>query len=267
MIVKKYCIGVDLEGVACAVGIPGEGLGREANYAFAAKQAAREADACARALFDGGAEEVIVWDNHGSGVNLDYDLLDSRCRIALGSGFHTRFPGVDGTFDGVAFIGYHAREGTGRAVLAHTYSSKVYQYYAINGRPVGEMEIDAAYAGEFGVPVLLCASDAACVAQARESFPWAETVVTKEGFGWNAAISLHPRTAVEAIYEATARALARREEMKPYTVPGPFEFSVRFKRMDAAAAAPLYDRERRPFAAPDPFTRAGMLDRITQIID
>lgn len=37
-----------------------------------------------RALFDEGADEVIVWDNHGSGVNLDYDLLDARCRIALG---------------------------------------------------------------------------------------------------------------------------------------------------------------------------------------
>ena len=40
---KKYYIGVDLEGVACAVGIPGEGMGSGANYAFAAREAVREA--------------------------------------------------------------------------------------------------------------------------------------------------------------------------------------------------------------------------------
>ena len=77
---NKFYIGVDLEGVACAVGIPGEGMGNGANYAFAAREALREANACARALFDGGADEVIVWDNHGSGVNLDYDEVDPRCR-------------------------------------------------------------------------------------------------------------------------------------------------------------------------------------------
>ena len=264
---SKFYIGVDLEGVACAVGIPGEGMGSGANYVFAAREALREANACARALFDCGADEVIVWDNHGAGVNLDYDEVDPRCRIALGSGFHTRFPGIDSSFGGVLFIGYHAREGTGRAVLAHTYSSKVYQRYTVNGQEMGEMDIDAAYAGEHGVPVLFCASDAACVAQAKERFPWAEMVVTKEGWGWNAAISLHPREAQKRIYEAVRRAMARLDEMQPYRIPGPFEFSVRFKRMDAAAQAPLYDRERRPFACPDPFTRAGRLDRISQVID
>ena len=180
---NKFYIGVDLEGVACAVGIPGEGMGNSANYAFAAREALREANA-----------------------NLDYDEVDPRCRIALGSGFHTRFPGIDGSFGGVLFIGYHAREGTGRAVLAHTYNSRVYQRYAVNGQEMGEMDIDAAYAGEHGVPVLFCASDAACVAQAKERFPWAETVVTKEGWGWNAAVSLHPREAQKRIYEGVRRA-------------------------------------------------------------
>ena len=65
----KYCVSVDCEGVACAVGVPGVGLGDGGSYAFACREAAREADAAARALFDAGAERVIVWDSHGTGVN------------------------------------------------------------------------------------------------------------------------------------------------------------------------------------------------------
>ena len=77
----RFFIGVDCEGAACVVGEPHKGLKDSVNYPFATRQAALEADAAARALFDWGAEEVIVWDNHGSGVNLDYSCLlyTSRC--------------------------------------------------------------------------------------------------------------------------------------------------------------------------------------------
>ena len=82
----KFYIAVDCEGPACVVGEPGKGLGSGENYRFACLQATREANAAARALFDAGAQEVVVWDAHGTGVNLQYDLLDPRCRILLGSG-------------------------------------------------------------------------------------------------------------------------------------------------------------------------------------
>ena len=88
---KKYYIAVDCEGVACAVGARGEGLGTGKNYEFACLQATREANAAAKALFDAGAEEVMIWDAHGRGVNLQYDLLDKRCRILLGAGHKGRF--------------------------------------------------------------------------------------------------------------------------------------------------------------------------------
>ena len=91
----KFYIAVDCEGPACVVGEPGKGLGSGENYRFACLQATREANAAARALFDAGAQEVVVWDAHGTGVNLQYDLLDPRCRILLGSGHRGRFAGMD----------------------------------------------------------------------------------------------------------------------------------------------------------------------------
>lgn len=264
---KKFYIGVDCEGVACAVGSPGVGLSGSENFSFAQRQATREADAAARALLEQGAGEVWVWDNHHSGVNLDYDQLDPRCRIVLGSGSKTRFPGIDERFGGVLFIGYHAREGTPDGVLAHTYSSAAYQSYTINGLQVGEMEIDAAFAGIHGVPVMFAASDAACVAQARESFPWAETLETKQGLGWNAAVSLHPKAACDAIFAGVTKACQRLSEMRPYTFRLPMEVSIRYKRMDAAAADRLYDQERCPFACPDGFTRTGTLARLEDLFN
>jgi len=51
-------------------------------------------------------------------------MLDHRARLVRA------FPrplgmmqGIDGTFDAVAFIGYHASEGTPSAILSHTMSS------------------------------------------------------------------------------------------------------------------------------------------------
>lgn len=264
---KKYYVAVDLEGLACVVGEYGEALGKGAQYAFAQKEGVKEANACARALFDAGADEVVIWDNHGSGLNMDYDLLDERCKIAMGSGFNARFPGMDESFNGILFIGYHAKEATRNAVLAHTYSSKVYQGYTLNGKTVGEMEIDAAFAGEWGVKVLFAASDAAGIAQARESFPWIETVATKQGYGWHGAVSLHPKEAQKQIYEAVQRAVKREDEMKAYKIEGPIRAEIRYKRIDEANAAKLYDINRQPFGFMDAFTRYGTIASVRQFFD
>jgi len=83
----KFVVGVDCDGSACVVGEPGKSLSFSRDYGFARGQATREAEAAARALFDSGAEQVVLWDNHGSGANLEFDRLDERCQIALGSGF------------------------------------------------------------------------------------------------------------------------------------------------------------------------------------
>ncbi len=227
----NFIIGVDCDGPACVVGQAGRSLTFSGDYRFACGQATREADAAARALFDGGAEKVIIWDNHGSGANLEFDRLDPRCEIALGAGFPRRWPGLDESFAGALMVGYHAMEGTPGGVLAHTYSPLAYRWIKVNGREVGEIALDAAVAGELGVPVIFVASDRAGCDEAGRFLPWAETVATKQGAGTNAAFSKHPARAVEEIYQGVSRAVARIDEMKPFTFPGPVEMEFRFKRL------------------------------------
>ncbi len=262
---NKFYIAVDCEGVACTVGAPGGGLSDSANFAWAKQQATAEANAAATALFDMGAEEVIIWDNHHSGVNLQYDLLDKRCKILLGSGHKGRFAGIDSSFGGVLFIGYHSRDNVQQAVLAHTFSTLAYQYFKINGAEVGEMEIDAAFAGLQNVPVLFAASDDKAIQQARQAFPWIESVTTKESLSWSSAISKHPLAVCDEIYQSVQTALRRIDEMQCYTFAQPLSVEVRYKRIDAAEASALVDMHGERFAFADAFTRCGQVRSISAL--
>ena len=46
----------------------------------------REINAAVQGAFDAGAEDVIINDNHGSGYNILFEELDTRCRIIHGRG-------------------------------------------------------------------------------------------------------------------------------------------------------------------------------------
>lgn len=233
----KFMIGVDCDGPACVVGDPGKALSNSRDMVFAREQATRETDAAAKALFDTGAEQVIVWDNHGFGSNLVFDRLDPRCEVMLGTGFGRRFPGVDESFSGVLMIGYHAMEGTPNAVLAHTYSPDAYKAIRVNGQTVGEIELDASVAGEFGVPLLFLASDNHCCKEALRFMPWIETVVTKQGLGRHCAYSKHPAVAEEEIYAGVKLAVERINEMKPFTFDHPAQAEIQFKKIVQALKA------------------------------
>lgn len=238
----KYVIAVDCEGPAGVVGAPGGSLNdAPAQYEFARRQATAEASATARGLFAAGATQVIVWDNHSRGVNLVYDELDERCDIF--HGVHAkRLAMLDASFAGLLFIGYHARDNTVAAPIAHTFNSAKYQWIKLNGREVGELAIDAAVAGALGVPAIFMASDDKAVAEASEFFPGITTVTTKIGYSWNAALSKHPRRVLAEIETAAQQAALNRARMKPFTLPGPLEVEIRHKRIDSAdeACLPVY---------------------------
>ena len=80
---KKFLVAVDIEGVALGICTFEGTIETTQNVAMAKLQATREAAAAVSALYDSGADEVVVWDNHSRGCNLDYDLLDERCKIAI----------------------------------------------------------------------------------------------------------------------------------------------------------------------------------------
>jgi len=247
----RFLVAVDAEGLACVFGEPGRSLNDSRDLDFAREEATRETNAVARGLFGAGAQEVVVWDNHNGSLNLRYDEIEKRCRILAGVGEVRRMSTVDQGYAGLILLGYHAMEGTIDAVLAHSFSSVTYQYLKVNGREVGEMAIDGAIAGTAGVPVVMVASDRAGCAEAKEFFPWAALVETKQGLGRNMALSRSPAH-VQAELEATAgEAVAALDTMRPFTFSSPVTYEVRYQRADAAESRSRTDRR---FRRVDAFT-------------
>lgn len=224
----KFMIAVDCEGVACVVGEPGISLSHSANMSFARAEATRETNAAIRALFKIGAEQVVVWDNHGEGANLLFDQLDPRCEIVLGTGFKRRFPELDDSYAGVLMIGYHPKAGTSGGVLAHTYCSAAYRNIRINGHEVGEIALDAAVAGEFDVPVICIVSDQHGCAEALQHMHWVNTVVTKQGFGRHCAHSKHPDVVEQEIEGIVTLAVEALEDKKPFRFDYPVTMELEF---------------------------------------
>jgi D-amino peptidase len=258
----KFLVAVDAEGHAGVIGEPGKTLSASKDFEFAKRQSTREADAAVRALFDKGAEQVIVWDNHNGSLNLDYDALDERCDLLIGVGWERRLGILDETFSGLLMIGYHPMEGTIDGVLAHSYSSVRYQYLKVNGRQVGEIAIDAALAGERGVPVIFLSSDDKAVAEAREIMPWIGSVTTKRALGRNMALSMHPRRSAAAVYDEVGQTVSRLAEMKPFRFASPITYELRFQRADAAEAI---SRSGQGFERVDGFTVSRTVSRISEL--
>ena len=236
-LMKKYFISVDLEGVHGAVGEPYIGFVKSVfDYPKAIESVVLEINTAVRALFNGGADEVYVWDGHGGGNNFDPALIDPRAKQILTSSVYSpqRFDCLkDQNFDGVIFIGYHAREGTG-GVLAHTYTSVNNQYIKINGVPYGEFELDCCSIGALGVPALFACADDVALSQIQAFAPEIVTVITKYAKGRNSAIFREREDVLKDIYEGVQKAMHL--QGIPRTFNYPCDFEIRYTRMEYAAS-------------------------------
>jgi hypothetical protein len=144
----KVFVSVDMEGIAGVV-IERQTGSEGHDYPIHREQMLAEANAAVAGAFDAGATEVVVLDSHGNGMNLRPDLLDPRARLISG----TPRPwgmvaGLDGTFDAMVFIGYHASGSIPDGVLAHTFNLSALSV-RLNGQVVGEGGLNAAVGGHF----------------------------------------------------------------------------------------------------------------------
>lgn len=231
---KRILIACDLEGVNNVVGEAYVGLGKESDqWKIAKAQAALEINAAAEAFFACGAESVDVWDNHGGGGNLDEGDLDPRVTLLEYDRKLPRMYFGDG-YDCICFFGYHTMEGTLGGVLAHTMNSKVNQYYKLNGKYIGEVDMDAYIAASHGVPSCLFVGGDITCSQASRAIPGIKTVVTKKELSRNEAIF---RDNGELFSDIKAAAKEVMEMKMPInTLAFPAEMDKSFKRVEDAAA-------------------------------
>ncbi len=230
---KNYLVAVDLEGIHGIVGEPYKSLNASSDYETAAENAVNEINAICKALFDGGAEKVVVWDNHGSGKNLDFSKIDNRAERADASFDRCRMDFTDKYgFGKIYFVGYHAKEGDPRGVLAHTFSSVDIQYIKVNGVPVGEYQIDIWIAGAHGIAPAFASSDDAALEEISRIDGKTVTVKTKIAKSRNSAEFIDADKVLSDIYNGAAAAM--HSETEPHTLKMPADVEVRFTRTEYA---------------------------------
>jgi D-amino peptidase len=225
----KIYISADMEGVVGVV--TQEQLGPSGfEYQRAREFMTEEVKAAIDAAFEAGATEIVVSDSHGNGQNLLIEKLPRN--ITLVRSFPrplTMMQGIDETFDGVIFLGYHTSTTNPQGVRAHTMSSATLADVRLNGVSMPEAGLNAAIAGHFNVPVIMISGDDAIVKEAGALLGGIEGAVVKWAYGFHSARTLMPEAAYELIRQKVKQAIGRIKDFKPYKIKAPIQLDVRFK--------------------------------------
>lgn len=225
----KIYISADMEGVVGAV--TDEQLGPGGfEYERFRKFMTAEVSAAIGAARAAGATEFVVSDSHGNGQNLLIEELPDDVTVVrswpreLGM-----MAGIDDTFDGVIFIGYHASTNNTRGVRAHTLSSANITGVRLNGMTMTEGSMNAAMAGHFGVPVIMVSGDDVAVEENQVLIGDVEGAVVKWSSGFHSARTLTPDAAYELIRMRTKAAIDRIDQFQPYVLETPIELELSLK--------------------------------------
>jgi D-amino peptidase len=187
---------------------------------------AAEVKAAVEGALAAGASEVVIWDGHDGSRSLSVEDIPPGARLIQGKPTPADYYLGDGRYDGVMFIGQHAKAGA-IGLLSHTQSLAV-RDISINGKSVGEAGQVAAIAGHFKIPVILLSGDQAACDEIRTIQPGAETVAVKRLVGKGSSLSLSHREALALIRTASIRAVQRINEFSPWVIPGPVEMRWEF---------------------------------------
>lgn len=216
----KIYISADMEGVTGVV--TAAQLGPSGfEYARFRQFMTDEVNAAIEAAREAGAGEILVSDSHGNGQNLLIDQLPSDVQVVRSWPRPLMMmQGIDETFDGAIYIGYHASTNNTEGVRAHTMSSANLTSVKLNGIVMAEGGINAAIAGHFGVPILMVSGDDATIAEVGGLLGDIEGAVVKWNYGFHSARTLTPEAGLEVIREKVKAAIERIDDFSPYS-PGP----------------------------------------------
>ena len=226
---KRIFVSVDMEGIAGVVS--GEQLGPQGfEYASFRELMTQEANAAIAAAREAGATEFVVADSHGNFQNLLPDKLPPDVQLVRGGPRpHGMLQGLDASFDGVVFVGYHASTTNPAGVRAHSFSSANLADLRLNGVSVTEGAWNAALAAHYGVPVLAVAGDDAAVAEVQAQVPGVAGAVVKWPYAFHSARNLSPTAARAVIADAVRKGMARRGASDLPRATSPVRVLIRFK--------------------------------------
>ena len=226
---RKFMIRTDLEGVSGIVSyeqaVPGGSEYQEGRALFMG-----DLLAAIEGLFEGGADEIWLYDEHCTGRNIRLDELPENVFACTGKTPYTETwaGALDSTFEGLILLGFHSKadRNAGR-LLNHTYDLNI-SNIDVNGISVGEIGMEAAIAGEMGVPLLMVTADSAGISEAVDLVPEVTGVSVKESITEFAAVCCSTSTTTRKIREAAKKAAQETKHPEPFHIKAPVTMKVDF---------------------------------------
>jgi len=227
-------------------------------------------NSAAAAALDAGVDELIVCDTHHGGGNIVPEQMLADPRITYlwkprgeEDGRVRWLPGMNETVDAFMVPGHHAMAGTAGAFLPHTWTLQ-WADFQVNGQSIGEMGIEACFAGHWGIPVALAQGDEAACREAEGMFPGITTACVKKAVSHDACTGPSPAEARMLTAEKVAEAVARLRagECRPFQPRLPMTITVRMR--DAVDAEKVAARP--GVARLDEHTVERQVDRLCDVV-
>ena len=171
---------------------------------------------------EGGAEEIVIYDEHYYGRNIDPEWLPDCAMAVCGKPPYRAdwAGGLDESFDGLVLLGFHSKFGTLGGLLHHSYELDI-RDLRLENLSVGEIGMETAIAGDWGVPLILVTGDSAGVAEARALVEGVPGVAVKESLGETGGGVLPLAKSTRAIRDAAHHAAADAPATRPWNLgPG-----------------------------------------------
>lgn len=230
----------DMEGVSGIVVWEQVSSG-EPQFEEARQLYTEEINAAVRGAKRAGADRVVVVDCHGAGKGHSFnslvpDLLDRECEWVAHHPWSRYTELLEEGCHACLLVGMHARSGTPDGVLCHTISTTNWRNLWFNDDLVGEIGINAAVVGAYGVPVLLVTGDEASCREGVELLgDGLTTVAVKKGLSRFSARQIAPVRAREMIEEGAYRSLQDLNAVSPYVPAQPCTIKIELGGVEAAA--------------------------------
>jgi len=204
---SKFMVRCDIEGVSGVVSYDQAEPGKP-EFEFGLRMFKSDLCACIEGLLAGGADEIIIYDEHYYGRNIDPEWLPERVSFIAGKPPYRAdwAGGLDADFAGLILVGFHSKYGTPGGLLHHSYELDI-RDLRLNGTSVGEIGMEAAIAGDFGVPLLMMTGDSAGCREAEATLPGVKTVAVKHSLGETGG-RCHPASVTAGWIREVAEAVA-----------------------------------------------------------
>lgn len=224
----KIFISADMEGLTATARFE-ECRNADRFYKDYQPQMTAEVLAACEGAIAAGADEIVVKDAHDSAANIEIEKLPECVKVLKGWSGHpySMVEGIDNSFDGVMFIGYHCGAGNPGNPLSHTMSGRPLSI-KMNGSFVSEFTLYSYAAAYEGVPTLFLSGDKAVCQEGGTLHPGILTMAVKEGNG-NSALCLSPQYTRKKIKELAEKAVREHGGKKAISLPETFYLELCFK--------------------------------------